>query len=191
MLARMPRAKPIRLEGPRITLSPFHKRDMEEFIRLNRRSRSRFVHPPTTPKRCERYLARGKTPDIFRLAVRRNEDGAVLGSIEVSQISRGILQSAYLGYHIGAQYQGQGYMSEAMRLVLDFSFGPLKLHRVEANIQPTNAPSIRLVKRMGFRNEGTAVRYLKIHGAWQDHQRWAMLAEEWRVHRRRATRRPR
>ena len=180
----------VRLEGPRITLSPLHKRDMEEFTRLNRRSRSRFVHPPTTPKRFERYIARGKAPDIFRLAVRRNEDGVILGSIEVSQIYRGILQSAYLGYHIGTAFQGQGYMSEAMRLVLDFSFGPLKLHRVEANIQPSNAPSIRLVKRMGFRNEGTAVRYLKIDGAWRDHQRWAILSEEWRVHRRRARRRP-
>jgi len=180
--------KPIRLEGPRISLSPFHKRDMEEFTRLNRRSRSPFVHPPTTAKRFERYLERGKSPDIFRLALRRHEDGALLGSIEVSQISRGILQSAYLGYQIGLEYEGQGYMSEAMRLILDFSFGPLKLHRVEANIQPTNAPSICLVKRIGFRNEGTAVRYLKIHGAWQDHQRWAMLAEEWRVHRRRKPR---
>ena len=185
MLAPMPRPKPFRLEGPRVTLSPLHMRDMEEFTRLNRRSRSRFVHPPTTPKRFERYLMRGRGADIFRLAVRRSEDGAILGSIEVSQISRGILQSAYLGYHIGTTYQGQGYMSEAMRLILDFSFGPLKLHRVEANIQPTNAPSIRLVKRMGFRNEGTAVRYLKIHGAWQDHQRWAILAEEWWELRRR------
>lgn len=188
MLAAMP--KPIRLEGPRLTLSPFHRRDMEAFTRLNRRSRSRFVHPPTTPARFERYLERAKAPDMFRLALRRNEDGVLLGSIELSQISRGILQSGYLGYQIGSEYEGQGYMSEAMRLVLDFAFGPVKLHRVEANIQPTNAPSIRLVKRMGFRNEGTAIRYLKIHGAWQDHQRWAMLAEEWRVKRRR-TGRPR
>jgi ribosomal-protein-alanine N-acetyltransferase len=183
----MPKPKP-HLEGPRVTLAPFRRRDMGEFIRLNRRSRSRFVHPPTTPKRFERYFTRGKLPDIFRLAVRRNEDGVILGSIEVSQIYRGILQSAYLGYHIGTAFQGQGYMSEAMRLVLDFSFGPLKLHRVEANIQPTNTPSIRLVKRMGFRNEGTAVRYLKIDGAWRDHQRWAILAEEWRVQRRRGKR---
>src|SRR5262245_44992907 len=79
MLAPMP--KPIRLEGPRVTLSPLHKRDMEEFIRLNRRSRSRFVHPPTTPKRFERYLERAKGADIFRLAVRRGDGGAVLGSM--------------------------------------------------------------------------------------------------------------
>jgi ribosomal-protein-alanine N-acetyltransferase len=75
-----------------------------------------------------------------------------------------------------------------MRLMLDFAFGVLKLHRLEANIQPTNTPSIRLVKRMGFRNEGTARRYLKIRGAWQDHQRWAILAEEWRIKRRRGSR---
>lgn len=171
-----------------MTLSPFHKRDKDEFIRLNRVSRSPFVTLPTTPERFTRYLDRANAPDVVRLAVRRNEDGVVLGSIEVSQISRGILQSAYLGYQLGSPYEGKGYMSEAMRLILDFAFGALKLHRLEANIQPTNAPSIRLVRRMGFRNEGTARRYLKIRRTWQDHQRWAILAEEWRIKRRRGSR---
>jgi ribosomal-protein-alanine N-acetyltransferase len=184
----MPRPKPIRIEGPRVTLSPFDKRDKDEFIRLSRTSRSPFVTLPTTPERFTRFLMRGSAPDVVRLAVRRSEDGVVLGSIEVSQIARGILQSAYLGYQLGSPYEGKGYMSEAMRLMLDFAFGALKLHRLEANIQPTNAPSIRLVKRMGFRNEGTARRYLKIRGTWQDHQRWAILAEEWRIKRRRRSR---
>src|SRR5512138_3217665 len=138
----MAELKPTRLVGPRVTLSPFHKRDRDPFIRLNRISRSPFVQPPTTVERFTRFVDRGKGPDIIRLAVRRNEDGAVMGSIEVSQIARGILQSAYLGYQIGRPYEGQGYMSEAMKLIIDFAFGPLRLHRLEANIQPTNAPSI-------------------------------------------------
>jgi ribosomal-protein-alanine N-acetyltransferase len=175
----MPRPKPILIEGRRVTLSPFDKRDKDEFIRLNRMSRSPFVTLPMTPERFSSFLERGNAPDVVRLAVRRNEDAAVLGSIEVSQIARGILQSAYLGYQIGSPYEGKGYMSEAMRLMLDFAFGALKLHRLEANIQPKNRSSLALAKRLGFKREGYSPRYLKIGGRWQDHERWAVLKEEW------------
>jgi [ribosomal protein S5]-alanine N-acetyltransferase len=186
MLTPMHRRAPrsVLLVGPRIHLSPFRPNDRDEFMRLNRMSPSPFVTLPTTPARFSRYLARAKSPDMLRLALRRNEDDVLLGSLEVSQIARGILQSAYLGYQIGRPFEGQGYMSEAVGLILDHAFAALKLHRLEANIQPTNMASIRLVKRLGFRNEGTARRYLKIRGRWQDHQRWAILAEEWRSVRR-------
>jgi ribosomal-protein-alanine N-acetyltransferase len=186
MLPPMPRRAPrsVLLVGPRIHLSPFRPSDRDEFMRVNRMSPSPFVTLPTTPARFARYLARANSPDMLRLALRRNEDDVLLGSLEVSQIARGILQSAYLGYQIGRPFEGQGYMREAVGLVLDHAFVTLKLHRLEANIQPMNAASIRLVKRLGFRNEGTARRYLKIRGRWQDHQRWAILAEEWRAVRR-------
>jgi [ribosomal protein S5]-alanine N-acetyltransferase len=55
----------------------------------------------------------------------------------------------------------------------------MKLHRLEANIQPSNTRSIRLVKRLGFRREGHSPRYLKVAGRWRDHQRWAMVSENW------------
>src|SRR5690606_39743031 len=70
---------------------------------------------------------------------------------------------------------------EALRLVVAQAFGKLKLHRLEASIQPTNSRSIRLVESLGFTLEGTSRRYLKIRGRWRDHQRWALLAEDWRA----------
>ena len=103
-----------------------------------------------------------------------------MGSINLSQIFRGAFQSAYLGYQVAAPFAGRGYMSEALPLVLRYAFDKLKLHRLEANIQPHNAASIALVKRAGFTKEGYSPKYLKIGGRWRDHERWAMLAESWR-----------
>jgi ribosomal-protein-alanine N-acetyltransferase len=99
---------------------------------------------------------------------------------------RGPFQSAFLGYWVGATFRRQGYMREGLPLVLKRAFGALALHRVEANIQPHNAPSLALVKGAGFRFEGLAHRYLKIAGRWRDHEHWVILAEDWRAaHRRR------
>jgi len=99
----------------------------------------------------------------------------------LSEIVRGSFQSAYLGYYALAPHAGDGYMSEGLELVLQAAFRNLKLHRVEANIQPRNAASLALVKRAGFRREGFSPRYLKVCGRWRDHERWAMLVDDWRA----------
>ena len=111
-------------------------------------------------------------------------DGAILGSINLSEIVRGPFESAYIGYQIGAPFARQGYMTEALSLALRIAFSRLRLHRVEANIQPRNVASVALARRAGFRREGLSRRYLKIGGRWRDHERWALLAEEWRADRR-------
>ena len=108
----------------------------------------------------------------------------IIGAINLSQIFRGGFQNAYLGYYIGAPYAGRGYMTEALRLMLRYAFGELMLHRLEANIQPRNHPSIALVKRAGFSREGFSRRYLKICGRWRDHERWAIIAEDWKAMRK-------
>jgi len=104
----------------------------------------------------------------------------IAGVINVSQIFYGNFRSAYLGYYAGARFMGQGYMSDGLRLVFRHAFGALGLHRLEANIQPENRASIRLVRRAGFRREGFSRRYLKIGGRWRDHERWAITAEAFR-----------
>jgi ribosomal-protein-alanine N-acetyltransferase len=76
-----------------------------------------------------------------------------------------------------------------LSLTLSFAFRQLKLHRVEVNVQPSNARSIALVRRAGFTREGFSRRYVKIAGRWRDHERWAMLVEDWRAQRRRPRRR--
>ena len=98
-----------------------------------------------------------------------------------------MFHSAYLGYYAGRPYAGQGYMTEGMGLVLRHAFTGMRLHRVEANVQPENVASIALVKRSGFKLEGFSPRYLKVAGRWRDHQRWAILIDDWR----RLPRRPR
>ena len=85
---------------------------------------------------------------------------------------------------LGEEFSRQGYTTEALQLMLRHAFVKLKLHRVEANIQPENAASIALVKRAGFVKEGYSRRYLKICGRWRDHERWAILIEDWRKNSR-------
>jgi ribosomal-protein-alanine N-acetyltransferase len=115
-------------------------------------------------------------------------DGAIVGGITFSEIGRGSFQSACLGYQIGAPFARRGYMTEAIGLALTFAFMRLRWHRVEANIQPGSGPSLALVRRAGFRREGLSRRYLKIGGRWRDHERWALLAENWRAAERRRAR---
>jgi ribosomal-protein-alanine N-acetyltransferase len=158
--------------------------DRREFISLMRDSRS-FHRPwataPTDDERFATYLADSRRPDFEAMLVCRRIDEAILGFFNLSQIFRGVLQSAYLGYAVGAPFARNGYMRDGLSLVLRHAFTILKLHRVEANIQPGNSASLALARGAGFRREGYSPRYLKIGGRWRDHERWAILAEEWRA----------
>ena len=111
--------------------------------------------------------------------------GAIVGVFMLNQIVRRLFQSAYMGYYAERPFTRQGYMTEGLQLVLRHTFMTMRLHRVEANIQPENVASIALVKRAGFRLEGFSPRYLKISGRWRDHQRWAMTIDDWQRLRRR------
>jgi ribosomal-protein-alanine N-acetyltransferase len=126
------------------------------------------------------YMQKTRTERYQGFFLRDRDSGSIAGVFELSEITRGILQSAYLGFYAMAPHAGSGYMREGMQVVLRHVFRDLKLHRVEANIQPGNKRSIALVKRCGFRKEGYSPRYLKIGGRWRDHQRWALLAEDYR-----------
>jgi ribosomal-protein-alanine N-acetyltransferase len=167
----------------RVFLRPPARGDRDEFIALMRASRS-FHSPwataPTDDERFAAYLADSRRADFEAMLVCRAEDGAIVGFFNLSQIVRRGFQSAYLGYAVGKPYSGKGYMRDGLELVLRHAFTTLRLHRVEANIQPTNASSLALARGAGFRREGFSPRYLKIGGRWRDHERWAILAEEWR-----------
>lgn len=158
--------------------------DRDEFIAVMRASRafhSPWATAPTDTERFAAYLADARRADFEALLLCRADDDAIVGFFNLSQIVRRGFQSAYLGYAVGKAYAGQGYMRDGLELVLRHAFTTLRLHRIEANIQPTNASSIALARGAGFRREGFSPRYLKIGGRWRDHERWAILAEEWRT----------
>jgi len=128
------------------------------------------------------WLRKMRTGRYVRLVICSRMDassGAILGAVNLNEIVRGVFQSAFLGYWVGAAHARKGYLTEALPLVIDYAFDELGLHRVEANIMPHNEASLRLARRVGFRLEGRAERYLKIAGAWQDHDRYAITREEW------------
>ena len=146
----------------------------------SRRLHGAWVAPPSTAAEYRRSLARLQRPTHTGYLIVRRDTRALVGVINVSEIVRGAFQSAYLGYYAFTPEAGRGLMTEGLALVIDEAFRRLGLHRLEANIQPGNRASRRLVRRLGFRREGFSPRYLRIAGRWRDHERWALLREEWR-----------
>jgi ribosomal-protein-alanine N-acetyltransferase len=139
-----------------------------------------WVDPPRSDSKFAALVRRAQKEEFEPMIVRRHEDGVIVGFFNLSQIIRGDLQSAFLGFGAVSGYEGRGYMTEGLVLVLRRAFTELRLHRVEANIQPANTRSIALVRRCGFVREGFSARYLKVGGRWRDHEHWAMYAELWR-----------
>ena len=139
--------------------------------------RSVQLHQPWTypPSDFQTYLEQE-----HRYFVCLTDSHAIAGTFNISNIIRGHFHSAYLGYEAFHPYQCHGYMKEGLKLLLKEAFENLNLHRLEANIQPKNIVSIRLVANAGFIKEGFSRQYLRVGGKeWKDHQRWAILNEMW------------
>jgi len=115
-------------------------------------------------------------PENRSFFICRKDNAHIAGVINISNMVLGSFRSGYLGYYLFAGHERQGLMREGLQTVVRQAFSSLKLHRLEANIQPGNAASIALVQSCGFAKEGFSPRYLKIAGRWRDHERWAILA---------------
>jgi [ribosomal protein S5]-alanine N-acetyltransferase len=161
----------------RVTLRPATSGDESEFLGLVRAS-ARLHNPwmslPSTPEDFQAYIRRYEQPGAESLLICLRSTGAIAGMVNINSIIRGRFQCGSLGYAAFAPTAGQGYMTEGLGLVVRYAFEQLRLHRLEANIQPGNHPSLRLVKRLGFRREGYSPELLFIDGAWRDHERWAI-----------------
>mgnify|MGYP000383301549 CR=1 FL=1 len=161
--------------------------DFEDWAELRAASRG-FLVPwePTWPRddltrsafrrRIRRYWRDVREDVSYPFFVFRSHDNVLLGGLTLSNIRRGVAQTASLGYWLGQPFARRGYMSAAVGAVLPFAFDTLGLHRVEAACLPTNAASIALLRRCGFAEEGYARHYLKINGEWRDHLLFAILA---------------
>ncbi|WP_345434580.1 GNAT family N-acetyltransferase [Actinoallomurus vinaceus] len=161
----------------RVTLRPLASDDQGEFLDLV--SASEDLHRPwmslpSTPQQFEAYVARYEKPDEESWLVCVRSTGVIAGMVNINSIIRGRLQSGALAYAAFAPTAGQGYMTEGLDLVVRYAFEQLRLHRLEAQIQPDNHASIRLIRRVGFRHEGDSPEFLFIDGAWRDHERWAI-----------------
>lgn len=126
-----------------------------------------------------RYYAREQREDLgYAFLVLRSSDDALIGGLTLSNVRRGVSQSASLGYWTGLPFVRQGYMKAAVTAAVTHSFEALRLHRVEAACLPSNHASIRVLGANGFMHEGLARNYLKINGVWQDHLLFARIASD-------------
>ncbi len=186
----------LRRRGFRVYLRAPRSEDAPAFLaaaKASLRLHGAWVHAPSTPARYKAFVrryggfARRDPLEVTHagLLVCRCDDEAIVGVFNFGEIVRGLFQSAYLGYYAFAPHAKAGYMGEGLELALDFAFRTLKLHRVEANVQPSNRRSLALVRGAGFVREGYSRRYVRIAGRWRDHVRMALLVEDWRAHRKR------
>jgi ribosomal-protein-alanine N-acetyltransferase len=163
-----------------VTVAAPSAADSEEYVAAvlaSRKLHGGWLSPPDSADAFAGYLERAAREDHAGYLIRHRSCGGLVGYANISNIVRGALQSGYLGYGAFAGHEGRGLMTLGLRLVLEDAFGRLALHRVEANIQPANARSLAMARRLGFAREGFSPRYLFIDGAWRDHERWALLAD--------------
>ena len=169
-----------RVDGEGVYLRAPEPRDYQEWSEIREKSR-KFLTPwePTWAGdelsrgsyryKLRRYAEDARDDKAYALFVFREDDGALLGGITLSNVRRGVAQSASLGYWAGEMHAGKGYITAAVRAIVRYAFDDLDLHRIEAACQPENMASRRVLEKAGFTHEGQARAYLKINGKWRDH----------------------
>ncbi|PZT70950.1 RimJ/RimL family protein N-acetyltransferase [Streptomyces sp. SW4] len=168
-------------EGPRVGIRHFTLEDAGEFTARARESKDLhhpWLFPPDSAEAYAAYAGRLiDDPARAGFLVCEKDDGAIAGFININNIVEGAFRNGALGYGAFAHAAGRGLMREGLGLVVRHAFGPMRLHRLEINVQPGNTASIALARACGFRLEGFSPNFLHIDGAWRDHQRWAITAE--------------
>lgn len=181
-------AWPVVLSDGDVRLRPLRRRDQSAWMELRARNAA-WLEPwdATSP-----VPVQGPRPTFgeFVRALNRQArsgsalpfgidfEGRLVGQLTISSITYGSLCSAAIGYWVSRDVAGRGIMPTAVALATDHCFGPVGLHRVEVNIRPENAPSLRVVEKLGFRDEGLRERYLHIGDAWCDHRTFALTVED-------------
>jgi ribosomal-protein-alanine N-acetyltransferase len=165
-----------------VTVAPVSADDGAAFVAAVRASRELhhpWIDPPDSAERFEAWLERLCPDDQEAYLIRHGSCGELVGYVSVSNIVRRAFQSAQLGYGAFASHAGRGLMTQGLGAVIQICFQELGLHRLKANIQPTNQPSLAIVRKLGFEKEGYSPRYLMVDSDWRDHERWAIRTETW------------
>ena len=177
------------IAGAGVTLRVPQGGDFAEWAALRESSRA-FLVPwePTWPaddltrgafrRRLKRYAEDLRNDLAYAFLIFRSDDNALVGGLTLANIRRGVAQAGSIGYWTGAPFTRKGYMTAAMRALVPFCYGTLRLHRLEAACIPGNTASVRLLEKTGFQREGYARRYLCINGVWQDHLLYARLKDD-------------
>ena len=177
------------IAGAGVTLRVPQGGDYAEWAALRESSRD-FLVPwePTWPaddltrgafrRRLRRYAEDLRNDLAYAFLIFRSEDNALVGGLTLANIRRGVAQAGSIGYWVGAPFARKGHMTAAMRALVPFCFGTLRLHRLEAACIPGNTASVRLLEKTGFQREGYARNYLCINGVWQDHLLYARLKDD-------------
>ena len=180
-----------KLTGERVFLRPPKRRDALKWQKLRMSSKSFLVpwEPSWDASSCTRraYLRYFKNSNYlanmdraYSFLIFKKDDKTLLGGINIGNVRRGVSQSASLGYWIGEKYSRNGYMKEALKLLIPSLFVDLRLNRIEAATLEENIASKNLLKKIGFKKEGLLRKYLKINGTWRDHILYGLLENDFK-----------
>ncbi len=183
----------MRLDEGRTGIRPFSRGDLDALLALRLSNRA-FMAPYEADRSDAFFTRAGQAREIaldteawaagagYAFAVLdAADDDRLVGRIALSNVVRGPWQNATLGYWVDVAANGRGHATSAVTLTCRFAFEHAGLHRVQPAVMPRNARSRRVVQKAGFRHEGTALRYLKIAGVWEDHHIYALTREDWRA----------
>lgn len=178
----------MQLQGERVVVKPVELSDAEALLKLEKENREFFQR--FTGKRDEHFFTKEGQIERIRKAVDDRETdqgylyaivlrdtGQIIGEVMLTEPVRGNLQSCWIGYFLDKSFNGQGYMTEAVRLVVRHAFEELRFHRIEAGVMPHNLGSMNVLLKAGFHKEGIARKNVNINGRWEDHQTLAILNE--------------
>ncbi|ASS67778.1 MULTISPECIES: GNAT family protein [unclassified Paenibacillus] len=177
------------LKGNRIELSFVEEKDAPALLKLEQSNKDffqlysgtktgRFYTLEAQEERIAGAMKQREQDRGYQMLIRLQAAPEVIGTIALTEVARGNLQSAWLGYMLDRGHNGQGLMTEAVRLLVPYAFGELDLHRLEAGVMPHHEGSIRVLAKAGFQKEGLARKNVRINGRWEDHVTLAIVREE-------------
>nr|WP_231716051.1 GNAT family protein [Arthrobacter zhangbolii] len=181
------------MESDDVILRPIRLRDRREWTEVRSRNAGwvgpweatnplRGGAPPTYADMVRSLNRQARQDSALPFVITERQDPGrvppIVGQLTVSTIVWGSARMATLGYWVDQARAGRGIVPTAVALATDYCFSELGLHRMEINIRPENRPSLRVVEKLGFRDEGMRLKYLHINGEWADHRSFALTAEE-------------